>query len=74
MRCVTCGAELLEVGYATDGFQRYRCPNGCEEIFSQWTKILNQITFSVSVVAFILVVAVLLPLMVIAWIVERLDC
>ncbi len=31
LRCPKCGSELLAEGYPDElGFQRYRCPNGCE--------------------------------------------
>ncbi|RLI84710.1 hypothetical protein DRP07_00370 [Archaeoglobales archaeon] len=41
MRCKTCGAELKKVGFATDFYQRYECPNGCEDIFRFRDKAMN---------------------------------
>ncbi len=50
MKCATCGAELIEVGYPTDFSQHYRCPNGCEDILPWWTKIVDTIYFVLFIV------------------------
>jgi len=61
MKCATCGAELIKVGYPKDFYQEYRCPNGCERIFSRKTKIVDAVMTVVFVIAAGVVVLVLAP-------------
>ncbi|MHA1268117.1 MAG: hypothetical protein ACTSRS_23080 [Candidatus Helarchaeota archaeon] len=62
MRCATCGAELIEVGFPKEGFQEYRCPNGCEEIFSLRVKVANAILCAIFVVVLLATTILVLPI------------
>ena len=71
MRCATCGSELIKVGYPVEGFQEYRCPNDCEEIFSTRVKIASYASFTVAIVLFaIFFVFLVLPIAALIKIVE----
>jgi len=52
-KCPVCGAELIEVGYPTDFYQEYKCPNGCKfkqpvswKIYNAFATVLIIILFS----------------------------
>jgi len=71
MRCATCGAELIEVGFPKEGFQEYRCPNGCEEIFSLRVKVANAILCAIFVVVLLATTILVLPIWVTSIITEK---
>jgi len=73
MRCATCGAELIEVGYAEDGFQYYRCPNDCEAIFSRLDKAIDVINQCIFLLVLVGVIVVLSPVIVTAVILYKLK-
>jgi len=63
MKCKTCGAELLEVGYPKDFYQKYRCPNGCEEIFSLRVKIQDFLSGVALVIVYLVALLFLAPVL-----------
>jgi hypothetical protein len=62
MKCKTCGAELQEVGYPKDFWQYYKCPNGCEEIFTTRDMIIDKIGCAIAIVVLFCAVILSLPL------------
>jgi hypothetical protein len=62
MKCATCGAELLEVGFPHDFWQCYKCPNGCERIFSRKDMIIDKIGCMIAVVVLLGAVVLAFPL------------
>ena len=66
MKCATCGAELIEVGYAEDGFQYYRCPNDCEVIFSKLDKAVDVMRQVLFLVVLVLTIVIFSPLLITA--------
>ena len=66
MRCATCGAELIEVGYAEDGFQYYRCPNDCEVIFSKFDRAVDVMRQVLFLVVLVLTIVIFSPLLITA--------
>jgi hypothetical protein len=66
MRCKTCGAKLIEVGYPKfdlNGFpyQEYRCPNGCEDIFGLDAKVKDFLSTVALAVIYTIVFILILP-------------
>jgi len=71
MKCATCGAELIEVGYAEDGFQYYRCPNDCEVIFSKFDRAVDVMRQVLFLVVLVLTIVIFSPLLAITAIASR---
>jgi len=61
VRCASCGAELMEVGYPIDGFQYYKCPNRCKNIFGLGTKVTDKLKAGVLLIVLFLVFIFTIP-------------
>jgi len=68
VRCATCGAELIEVGYPVDFYQEYRCPNGCEKIFRKRDLLVS---YASAAAALLFMVLVLYPVALSLWAVSK---
>ena len=73
MKCATCGAELIEVGYAEDGFQYYRCPNDCEVIFSRFDRAVDVVKQVIFLLALVLTIVIFSPLLITAAIASKIK-
>ena len=71
MRCKTCGAELLEVGHPRDFYQKYRCPNGCKEIFGLGVKVRSFLSGIAVAAVYITVLLFLTPVLLAAALLSR---